>query len=174
MPDTVASLEGPDRAKATRRGGRNRKGGASNGREQGIARGLARAGSADGKGDGVMSDTAKILLSVYASNLALGVFLGAVILTSENDTRQLIDEQFEQTRQLISEQFELTRGHAHSPFGQLREELRDLRGDVRALAERVARLEGLLLAAPQTRLVPGAEARGTDSSTARTGDAPAD
>ena len=139
-----------------------------------IARRLARASSTDGKGDRVMSDTAKILLSVYASNLALGVFLGAVILTSENDTRQFISERFEQTRQLISEQFELTRGHAHSPFGQLREDLRELRGDVRALAERVARLEGLLLAGYRPGLEPRAQAPGTDSPAARTGDAEAD
>ena len=140
---------------------------------KGIARGLARADSTDGKGDGARSDV-RIVISVFGSALTVAVALAALILTSAHYTRQQFNEQIELTRQHFGEQIELMRGHSDSQFGQLREDVREVRGDVRTLAERVARLEGLLLAAPRTRLVPRAEARGTDSPATRSGDAVAD
>ena len=106
-----------------------------------------------------MSDANKIIISVCGSSLTVGVALAALILTSANHTRLQFNEQIDYLRQDIRE---------------LHGDVQEVRGDVRALAERVARLEGQLLAGHQPGLVPPAEARGTDSSAARSGDSEAD
>ena len=134
------------------------------------------------------SDSAKIVVSVFGSTLTVAVALAALILTSAHYTRQQLSEQnelmrrhftaqIELTRQQFSEQIELMRSHSDLQFGQLREDVREVRGDVRevrgdvrALAERVAKLEGLLLAGHPPGLVPPAETMGAESSAARAGD----
>ena len=101
----------------------------------------------------------KIIVSVCGTVLTVGVALAALILTSANHTRLQFNEQIDILRQDIRE---------------VRGDVQEVRGDVRVLAERVAKLEGFLLAGHRPGLVPPAEARGTDSSAARTGDAEAD
>ena len=127
-----------------------------------------------------MSETTRIMLSVFGSALTIAVALAALILTSADHTRRQFNEQIELTRgqfsdqieitrqqfsdqieltrqqfaeqneamhRHFSEQIELTRRHSDSQFEQVREDLREVRGEVRSLAERVAKVEGLLVAA---------------------------
>ena len=108
----------------------------------------------------------KIIVSVCGTLLTVGVALAALILTSANQTRLQFNEQIDILRQDIRE----VRGDVQ----EVRGDVQEVRGDVRVLAERVAKLEGFLLAGHRPGLVPPAEARGTDSSAARTGDAEAD
>ena len=135
-----------------------------------IARGHARASSTDGRGDAAKSDAARIVISVFGSTLTVAVALAALILTSAHYTRQQFSEQIELMRRHFTVQIELMRSHSDLQFGQLREDVREVRGDVRALAERVAKLEGLLLAGHPPGLVPPAETMGAESSAARAGD----
>ena len=124
-----------------------------------IAREHARASSTGGRGDAARSDAARIVIPVFGSTLTIAVALAALILTSAHNTRQQVNEKLE-----------LMRSHSDSQFGQVREDLREVLGDVRALAERVAKLEGLLLAGLPPGLVPPAATMGADSSAARAGD----
>ena len=124
-----------------------------------IAREHARASSTDGRGNAARSDAARIVIPVFGSTLTIAVALAALILTSAHNTRQQLNEKLE-----------LMRSHSDSQFGQVREDLREVRGDVRALAERVAKLEGFLLAGHPPGLVPPAATMGADSSAARAGD----
>ena len=124
---------------------------------KGTARGRARASSPDGKGDATRSDAARTVISVFGSALTVAVALAALILTSAHYTRQQFHDQNEQTRRHFAEQNELVRRHSDSQFEQVREDLREIRvdleevrGDVRALAERQAKVEGLLLAVHRT------------------------
>jgi len=108
---------------------------------------------------------------VLGSALTVGVALAALILTSAHHTREQFHDQIEFTRQHFAEQLALTRSHfdsqieqarAHSDsqleqvrihfdlqLGQVHDGLREVRSDVQALAERQARVEGLLLAVHQ-------------------------
>ena len=119
-----------------------------------------------------MSETTRIVLSVFGSALTVAVALAALILTSADHTRRQFSDQIELTRQQFaeqneamhrhfSEQIELTRRHSDSQFeqvredlGEVREDLGEVRGEVRSLAERVAKVEGLLVAVR----TPGPEA----------------
>ncbi len=103
-----------------------------------------------------MSDALKIIVSIVGSVLTVSVALAALILTSANDTRQQFNEQIE-----------LMRGHSDSQFDYLREDLREVRGEVRALAERQAKVEGLLLAGYGPSLAPPSDAQGAGSPTSR-------
>lgn len=132
----------------------------------------ARAGSTSAEGNPTVSDTTRIIGSIFASVLTVGVALAALILTSANDTRRQFNEQVELMRLNSDSKLEQLHGDIREVRGDVREvrgEVREVRGEVRALAERVARLEGLLLAGREPGLAPPAEAMGADSSASPTG-----
>ena len=116
-----------------------------------------------------MTDATQLIPSVFVT---VAVALAALILTSASYTRQP-----------FTEQIELQRRHSDSQFAQLREEVREIRGEIQeirrevrevrgevgALAERQAKVEGLLLAVHPPKLVsPPSGAPGTGSSASRT------
>ena len=156
----------------------------------------ARASSTVGKGDAARSDAGKVAISVFGSALTVAVALAALILTSAHYTHEQFHDQNELMRRHFDEQLDLMRTHsdsqldlmrahtdsqldlmrAHtdSQFEQVRDDLRDVRGDlqevrddVRALTERQAKVEGLLLAVRRTEAVAPSPARGADSSPSR-------
>ena len=135
---------------------------------KGMAREHARASSPDGKeagrGDAARSDAARVAISVFGSALTVAVALAALILTSAHYTREQFHDQNELMRRHFAEQLtlmrahfdsqlDLMRAHSDSQFEQVRDDLREVRGDVRALAERQAKVEGLLLAVRRTEAV---------------------
>ena len=163
---------------------------------KGMARDRARASSTDGKGDAARSDAARITISVFGSALTVAVALAALILTSAHYTREQFHDQNEIMRRHFTEQNEqmhrhftgqldlmrahfdsrldLMRAHSDSQFEQVREDLREFRGDleevrenVRALAERQAKVEGLLLAVHRTGAVGPSEPQSAHSSLSR-------
>ena len=160
---------------------------------KGMARDYARASSPDGKGggrgDAARSDAARVALSVFGSALTVAVALAALILTSAHYTREQFHDQIELMRRHFVEQLDLMRAHsdsqlevmrthsdsqlevmrAHSDsqFAQVREDLREVRSDVRALAERQAKVEGLLLAAHRTGAVAPSPAEDASLSLSR-------
>ena len=143
------------------------------------ARRRARASATDGKGDAARSEASRVAISVFGSALTVAAALAALILTSAHYTRQHFQDQLELTRRHFAEQNELMRrnfteqnelmrSHSDSQFEHLREDLREVREEVRALAERQAKVEGLLLAVHRTGLAPRSPARSADSSASRT------
>ena len=144
---------------------------------KGMARDHARANSANGKGDAARPDAAKIAISVFGSALTVAVALAALILTSAHYTREQFHDQNEQMRRHFTEQLDLMRAHSDSQFAQVREDLREVRGDldevredVRVLAERQAKVEGLLLAVHRSGTAASSEPRSAHSSLSRPGD----
>ena len=129
-----------------------------------MARARAQASTTDGKGDARRSDAARIAISVFGSALTVAVALAALILTSAHYTREQFHDQNELMRRHFAGQLELMRAHSDSQFEQVREDLREVRGDVRALAERQAKVEGLLLAVHRTGVVAPSEPRSAHSS----------
>ena len=116
---------------------------------------------------------------MFGSALTVAAALAALILASAHYTRQHFQDQLELTRRHFAEQNELMRrnfteqnelmrSHSDSQFEHLREDLREVREEVRALAERQAKVEGLLLAVHRTGLAPRSPARSADSSASRT------
>ena len=163
---------------------------------KGMARDRARASSTDGKGDAARSDASKVAISVFGSALTVAVALAALILTSAHYTREQFHDQNEimrrhfteqneqmrrhftgqneQMRRHFTGQLDLMRAHFDSQFEQVREDLREFRGDleevrenVRALAERQAKVEGLLLAVHRTGVVAPSEPQSAHSSLSR-------
>ena len=153
-----------------------------------MARADARASATDGKGGATRSGAAKIAISVFGSALTVAVALAALILTSAHYTREQFHdqnelmrrhftEQNEQMRRHFTEQLDLMRAHSDSQFAQVREDLREFRGDLdevredlRVLAERQAKVEGLLLAAHRPGTAASSEPRSAHSSLSRPGD----
>ena len=138
----------------------------------------ARASSTVGKGDAARSDAGKVAISVFGSALTVAVALAALILTSAHYTREQFqdqnelmrrhfDKQLDLMRTHTDSQLDLMRAHTDSQFEQVRDDLRDVRDDVRALTERQAKVEGLLLAVRRTEAVAPSPAGGADSSPSR-------
>lgn len=133
---------------------------------KGTTRERGRATSTGGKGGATRSDSARTVISVFGSALTVAVALAALILTSAHYTRQQFHDQNEQMRRHFNEQLDLMRAHSDSQFAQVREDLREVREDVRevrgdleevredvrVLAERQAKVEGLLLSVLRTGL----------------------
>ena len=151
---------------------------------KGMARDRARASPPDRKGDAARSDSARVAISVFGSALTVAVALAALILTSAHYTREQFHDQNEQMRRHFTEQLDLMRAHSDSQFAQVREDLREFRGDLRefrgdldevredlrVLAERQAKVEGLLLAVHRSGTAASSEPRSAHSSLSSPGD----
>ena len=131
------------------------------------ARASSAVGKGAGEGDAARSDAGKVAISVFGSALTVAVALAALILTSAHYTREQFQDQNELMRRHFAEQLDLMRGHSDSQFEQMRADLREVRDDVRALTERQAKVEGLLLAVRRTEAVAPSPAGGADSSPSR-------